>query len=148
MPQLAWIGLGNMGRVHPPTQITRKQLTIHRAWPAKASQLKVLGNTFVIGMTRCTGSFEAVFPGPYVAYSARMRGGDYHRRREPLFGAGLVGKDARHALEMARSVGADMKGLVLADEYLATVQEVMGQRGDLAGIYGAVKMEGGLEFEN
>lgn len=134
--------------------------------PAKASQLKIMGNTFVISMVETIAEglvvaeksglgtealhqfFEAVFPGPYVAYSGRMRSGDYHKRPEPLFGVDLVRKDARHALDLAEKSGAKMKGLELADRYLARVKDQMGEQGDLAGIYGAVRQEAGLTFEN
>ncbi|PYI01105.1 6-phosphogluconate dehydrogenase-like protein NAD-binding protein [Aspergillus sclerotiicarbonarius CBS 121057] len=134
--------------------------------PAKASQLKILGNTFVLGMVESIAEglvvadkcslgtdalhqfFEAVFPGPYVAYSARMRSGDYHERAEPLFAVDLARKDARHALDLAAKSGATMKGVELADAYMAKVKEHMGTRGDVAGMYGAVRQEAGLEFEN
>ncbi|PYH66559.1 NAD(P)-dependent oxidoreductase [Aspergillus vadensis CBS 113365] len=134
--------------------------------PAKASQLKILGNTFVLGMVESIAEglvvadkcglgtdalhqfFEAVFPGPYVAYSARMRSGDYHERKEPLFAVDLARKDARHAMDLAGKVGARMKGVELADDYMAKVKEHMGERGDVAGMYGAVRQEAGLEFEN
>ncbi|KAJ5669149.1 hypothetical protein N7462_010219 [Penicillium macrosclerotiorum] len=134
--------------------------------PAKASQLKILGNTFVISMVESIAEglvvaeksglgtdslhqfFEAVFPGPYVAYSNWMRSGDYHKRDEPLFAVDLSRKDARHALDLAAKSGATMKGMVLADQYMAQVKERMGARGDLASIYGAVREESGLEFYN
>lgn len=125
-----------------------------------------MGNTFVISMVETIAEglvvaeksgletdamhqfFEAVFPGPYVAYSNRMRSGDYHKRPEPLFSVDLVRKDARHALDMARTSGATMKGVELADHYLTQVKDRMGEKGDLAGIYGAVREESGLEFTN
>ena len=89
---------------------------------------------------------EMMFPGPYTAYSARLMGGDYWRE-EPLFGVDLARKDARHALEMAEEAGVRMKALEVADGHLEGVQRKMGARGDVAGIYGAVREESGLEFE-
>ncbi|GFF50224.1 acyl-CoA dehydrogenase family member 11 [Aspergillus udagawae] len=127
--------------------------------PAKASQLKILGNTFVLGMVESIAEglvaaekcglgtdalrrfFEAVFPGPYVAYSNRMRS-------EPLFAVDLARKDARHALDIANNAGTTLKSIQLAGSYLAEVQEHMGTRGDVAGIYGAARQEAGLKFEN
>ncbi|RAL14690.1 NAD(P)-dependent oxidoreductase [Aspergillus homomorphus CBS 101889] len=155
-------------RIKPYTTgvIAKSDLEFADCAPAKASQLKILGNTFVISMVEAIAEglvvaekcglgaenlhrfFEAVFPGPYVAYSERMRSGDYWRREAPLFGVGLVRKDARHALDMAHSVGARMRGVELADGYLRAVEERTGEKGDLAGVYGAVREEGGLKFEN
>ncbi|KAJ6015901.1 NAD(P)-binding protein [Penicillium herquei] len=133
---------------------------------AKASQLKILGNTFVLRMVESIAEghvvaekcglgtdalhqfFEAVFPGPYVAYSGRMRSGDYHTRSEPLFGIDLARKDARHAMDLASKAGTTMKGVEMVDSYMAEVQDHMGERGDVAGIYGAVRQGAGLKFEN
>jgi 3-hydroxyisobutyrate dehydrogenase-like beta-hydroxyacid dehydrogenase len=133
---------------------------------ATASQLKILGNTFVLRMVESIAEghvvaekcglgtdalhqfFEEVFPGPYVAYSGRMRSGDYHTRAEPLFAIDLARKDARHAMDLASKTGTTMKGVELVDSYMAKVKEHMGGRGDVAGIYGAVRQGAGLDFEN
>jgi 3-hydroxyisobutyrate dehydrogenase-like beta-hydroxyacid dehydrogenase len=66
----------------------------------KATLLKVLGNTFVMNMVESLGQglalaetsglgvdnlhkfIELLFPGPYTAYSNRMREGDYYKREE------------------------------------------------------------------
>ena len=49
---------------------------------------------------------------------------------------------------MAGRVGATMRGVQSADRYLGEVREHMGVRGDVAGIYGAVRKGAGMEFEN
>jgi len=41
-----------------------------------------------------------------------------------------------------------MRSLEVADSHLAMVKEHMGARGDIAGIYGAVRQASGLKFEN
>lgn len=41
-----------------------------------------------------------------------------------------------------------MKAVEVGDAHLAAVKEHMGARGDIAGIYGAVRQEAGLKFEN
>ena len=66
--------------------------------PAKASQLKIIGNTFILNMIECVSEghtlaeksglgsdnlhqfIENLFPGVYAAYSTRMMGGDYYKR--------------------------------------------------------------------
>ncbi|KAA6415098.1 MAG: 6-phosphogluconate dehydrogenase [Lasallia pustulata] len=130
----------------------------------RATHLKIVGNSFVLNMVETLAEghalaeksglgsedlhkfVEMMFPGPYTAYSARLMGGDYWRE-EPLFGVDLARKDARHALEMAEEAGVRMKALEVADGHLEGVQRKMGARGDVAGIYGAVREESGLEFE-
>jgi 3-hydroxyisobutyrate dehydrogenase-like beta-hydroxyacid dehydrogenase len=71
-----------------------------------------------------------MMPGPYVAYSNRMRHGDY-LREEPLFAVDLARKDAGHAIRLAESVGVDLKIAKVADEHLKVVKEVVGPKGDL-----------------
>lgn len=131
-----------------------------------ATRLKIIGNTFILNMVETLSEghtlaeksglgsdnlhqfIETMFPGPYTAYSTRMRQGDYYKRDEPLFNVDLARKDARHALSLAESSGAKMKAVEVADGHLEMVQKHMGSKGDIAGIYGAVRQEGGLKFEN
>lgn len=67
---------------------------------AKATLLKVVGNTFIMNLVESLGQghtlaeksglgvdnlhnfIEMMFPGPYTAYSNRMREGDYFKREE------------------------------------------------------------------
>lgn len=91
---------------------------------------------------------ETMFPGPYTAYSTRMTSGDYHKREEPLFAVDLARKDARHAKALAEASGTQLKALEVAYAHLAQVKEHMGEKGDIASIYGAVRKQGGLKFEN
>lgn len=132
----------------------------------KATQLKIIGNTFILSMIETLSEghvaaeksglgvenlqkfIEIMFPGPYVAYSNRMSSGDYHKREEPLFSADLARKDAKHAMNLAGASGARMKNIEVADGHLADVQKHAGSKGDIAGIYGAVRQESGLRYEN
>jgi 3-hydroxyisobutyrate dehydrogenase-like beta-hydroxyacid dehydrogenase len=132
----------------------------------KATLLKVLGNTFILSMVETVSEghvvaektglgvddmhqfIEAMFPGPYTAYSNRMRTGDYYQRDPPLFSAKLARKDAGHAMALAEKAGVQMKNVQLADRYLKCVEDHMGEKGDIAGIYGAKRLEAGLKFEN
>ncbi|RMZ06676.1 hypothetical protein D0864_02173 [Hortaea werneckii] len=131
-----------------------------------ATRLKIIGNTFILAMVETLSEghvlaeksglgtdnlhtfIETMFPGPYTAYSIRLRTGDYYNREEPLFNAKLARKDAGHARDLAESCGAKMKGLEVADQHLKEVIEHSGDKGDIAGIYGAVRKESGMEFEN
>ena len=131
-----------------------------------ASRLKIIGNTFILNMVGALSEghtlaeksglgsdnlhtfIETMFPGPYTAYSNRMREGDYYNRDEPLFNVNLARKDAGHAMALAESCGAKMKAVEVGDGRLKAVQEHMGDKGDIAGVYGAVRQEAGLKFEN
>jgi len=131
-----------------------------------ATLLKIIGNTFVLNMNEVLSEghvlaeksglgsqnlhswIEAMFPGPYAAYSNRMMAGDYYEREEPLFHVDLARKDARHALDIAKRTGASMPALIVADQHLVKVKEHLGDKGDIPSIYGAVRQESGLKFEN
>lgn len=132
----------------------------------KALLLKVIGNTFVVnmieqlaeghvlaeksglGVENLHSFIEVLFPGPYTAYSSRMLSGDYHKREEPLFAVDLARKDAKHALSLAKAAGTRMKIVEIGDDHLVTVKEHKGEKGDISAIYGAVRQEAGLKFEN
>src|SRR5271156_89932 len=134
--------------------------------PCKATLLKLIGNTFILNMVETLSEGHVVaektglgveelhkfiaimFPGPSTSYSSRFMSGDYYNRDEPLFSVDLARKDARHAQALAQKAGVTMKNVQLADEYLKVVQEEMGSKGDIAGIYGAKRMEAGLSFRN
>lgn len=131
----------------------------------KASTLKIIGNTFIVNMveqvaeghvlaeksglgTQYTHKFlEMMLPGIYPPYSARMLGGDYWKREEPLFHADLARKDVGHALKIAEASGVKLHNVETADKHLVMVQKHT-DKGDIAGIYGAVREENGLKFEN
>lgn len=131
-----------------------------------ASRLKIIGNTFILHMVECLSEghvfaeksglgvenlhsfIETMFPGPYTAYSNRLKSGDYYQREEPAFQAKLAVKDYTHAKSLADASGVKLKGLDVAGQHLKDVVEYAGDKGDIAGVYGAVRREAGLEFEN
>jgi 3-hydroxyisobutyrate dehydrogenase-like beta-hydroxyacid dehydrogenase len=132
----------------------------------KSTLLKVIGNTFILNMNEILSEghtlaektglgtenlhqfIETMFPGPYTAYSSRMLAGDYYKREEPLFHVDLARKDARHAMDLAKKSGSSVPALSVADAHLVKVKEHLGVRGDIPSIYGAVRQESGLKFEN
>ncbi|EPQ53130.1 hypothetical protein GLOTRDRAFT_79197 [Gloeophyllum trabeum ATCC 11539] len=132
---------------------------------SKATLLKIIGNTFILNMVETLAQghalaeksglgvdnlqqfIETMFPGPYFAYSKRMSTGDYYKREEPLFAVDLARKDAKHALAIAKASGTSLRNMEVADSHLEAVQKHMGSKGDIAGIYGAVRQESGLPFE-
>lgn len=130
-----------------------------------ATRMKIIGNTFILNMVETLSEghtlaeksglgsdalhqfVETMFPGPYTAYSNRLRQGDFWQREEPLFAVDLARKDARHAMDLAKTHGVRMRDVEVADLHLEQVQKHMGKRGDIASIYGAVRAESGLKFE-
>lgn len=131
-----------------------------------ATLMKIVGNTFILNMNEVLSEghvlaeksglgtqnlhtwIETMFPGPYAAYSNRMLAGDYYKRDEPLFHVDLARKDARHAMDIAEKTGASVPALKVADAHLKQVKEHLGDKGDIPSIYGAVRKESGLKFEN
>ncbi|KAL5889275.1 hypothetical protein ACKVWC_004512 [Pyricularia oryzae] len=145
---------------------SRAEIEMVDRTPQTALTLKVIGNTFIVNMIEQLAEghvlaeksglgtdylhqfVEHVFPGAYTAYSQRMLTGDYHKREEPLFAVDLARKDAGHALALAKKAGTKLPNVEAADAHLAQVKEHSGANGDIAGIYGAVRKEAGLKFEN
>ena len=155
-------------RVKPYTKgvMGRADLDLSDQPYAKATLLKVIGNTFILNMVETLAEghtvaeksglgteglhkfVELMFPGPYTNYSSRMLSGDYYEREEPLFGVDLARKDAGHAIALAKASGTRMKFVEVADEQLGNVQKSKGSKGDIAGLYGAAREQSGLKYEN
>ncbi|KAI0206190.1 NAD binding domain of 6-phosphogluconate dehydrogenase-domain-containing protein [Astrocystis sublimbata] len=130
-------------------------------------KLKLLGNTFILnavsqlseGLTLAEKSgvgvepvqqlVDQLFGGIYSSYAERMVKGVYWKMEEPLFSADNARKDAGHAMDLAQSVGVELKLAKQADEYIKIVADhAGGSKGDIAGIYGAVRKQSGLKYEN
>ncbi|KAF2098733.1 6-phosphogluconate dehydrogenase-like protein NAD-binding protein [Rhizodiscina lignyota] len=133
---------------------------------SKAPLLKLIGNSMILqmvesiaeGLTLAEKSglgadhlhewIGLMWPGAYPAYSQRMIKGDYYKRDEPLFAVDLARKDAGHVLKIADDSGAKVRAVELVDHHLLMAKNYAGTKGDLAGMYGAVRQEAGLAYEN
>lgn len=134
--------------------------------PQKAPLMKLIGNTMVLQMVESLSEghtfaeksglgvehlhswISQMFPGPFTAYSERLKSGDYYNRDEPLFAINLAKKDAGHALKLAQDSGVKLRALEVIADHINQVSEYTGPSGDMPGIYGAVRQESGLPFEN
>ncbi|KAK7927938.1 hypothetical protein PG985_004936 [Apiospora marii] len=132
-----------------------------------ALKLKLIGNTFVLNMvtqlaealtlaeksevgTAPVKQFVDLFVGgPWSAYGERMIQGVYHKMDAPLFSADNAIKDASHALDLGQQNGVELKNAQVAKEYVQDVaKHAGGDKGDIAGIYGAARLRAGLKYEN
>lgn len=53
-----------------------------------------------------------------------------------------------HIMDLAKSTGASVNGYEVAVEHLKVVEDHAGPTADINGIYGAVRLESGLPYEN
>ncbi|TGJ80408.1 hypothetical protein E0Z10_g8357 [Xylaria hypoxylon] len=113
-----------------------------------ALKLKLLGNTFVMNMVSVLGEGLTLGEKAGVAgYAERMVKGVYWQMEEPLFSADNARKDVSHAMNLGKEFGVDLKLAKQADEYLKVVADhAGGSKGDIAGIYGAVRKQNGLKY--
>ncbi|KAE8149115.1 hypothetical protein BDV25DRAFT_130633 [Aspergillus avenaceus] len=132
----------------------------------RATQLKVVGNTFILNtvetiaeslvLAEKSGLGAEAFqtwihtwlPGPFAKYADRMVTGDYYKRDEPLMAVDLSRKDLGHASSIASQAGVRLRSTEVTDGYLQEVKKEKGEKGDLAGVYGAIRKEAGLEYDN
>lgn len=54
---------------------------------------------------------------------------------------------AEHVLDLAEKTGTKLKSYEVVKEHLDVVERETGEKGDIAGIFGAVRSESGLGFE-
>ncbi|OGM39469.1 UDP-glucoronosyl and UDP-glucosyl transferase family protein [Aspergillus bombycis] len=132
----------------------------------RASQLKILGNTFILNTVETVAEglvlaeksglgadmyqkwIHTWLGGPFAKYADRMVEGDYHKRDEPLFAVDLARKDLGHATSIAQEAGVRLRSVEVTDAYLQEVKKEKGVKGDVAGVYGAIRKESGLEYDN
>ncbi|KAJ5599236.1 hypothetical protein N7450_000303 [Penicillium hetheringtonii] len=127
----------------------------------KASTLKVLGNTFILNTvgvlaeTVVAAESTGLGVGPlkqwldlFALYADRMITGDYYQRDEPLFAVDLARKDLRHASSLAKEGGQRMRNVEVTDSFLQDVKAEKGEKGDIAGVYGAARKAAGMKYEN
>lgn len=106
---------------------------------------------------------NAVFPGAFGVYSKRMMTGSYCREVspksqryevldadvfQPVIAIGLAKAVAHHIQEMAEQSGTALPSYQIACQHMDLVEEHAGKSGDVAGIYGIVRIASGLQFEN
>ncbi|KKK13760.1 hypothetical protein ARAM_001682 [Aspergillus rambellii] len=131
-----------------------------------ATTLKLIGNSFILntvetvaeslvvadksglGADKFQEFMHAFLPGPFAKYADRMCSGDYYQREEPLFAVDLARKDVRLAGEIAERAGVTPRSLQVTDGYLQQVKAEKGVKGDIAGVYGAIRKESGLPYDN
>jgi len=146
--------------------MAREEIVMSDEPHAKALQMKLVGNSFILNMVEQLAEahvlaekcglgpqyvqkfVEQLFPGPYVAYSQRMLSGDYYKRKSPLFAVDLARKDAAHIMSLAAASGTRMKNVETMDENLVRVKEHAGELGDYVAVYGILRKEAGLKYEN
>jgi len=176
-PPMAWNGQlvtvlagpkASVDKVKPFTKdvIARADVDFSDQECGAATRLKIIGNTFILNMVEILSEgyvlaektglgienlhqfVETMFGMPYTAYSARMKSGDYYLREEPAFAAKLAKKDYDHAKSLADKYGVKIPAGDVAGRHLQDVIDYDGEHGDMAGIYGAVRSDAGLKFEN
>ncbi|KAH1489243.1 hypothetical protein LV164_005011 [Aspergillus fumigatus] len=132
----------------------------------RASTLKILGNTLILNTVESIAEglvaaekfglgadvyqqwVHGLVGGMFAKYADRMCTGDYYKREEPLFAVDLARKDLRHAASLAEAAGMRLRSVEITDAYLQEVKAEKGEKGDIAGVYGAIRKESGLPFEN
>ncbi|KAF2726951.1 6-phosphogluconate dehydrogenase-like protein [Polyplosphaeria fusca] len=134
--------------------------------PGQASLLKFIGNVLImtsievaaemnvfaektdLGAHNILKLFEALMPGsPHVVHTKQMISGDYHKHKPGVPVAHAIGLTSK-VQELAHSKGVSLKAYEVAVNHLKDVEAHVGSSGGIFSIYGVVRKEGGLPFEN
>jgi hypothetical protein len=60
----------------------------------------------------------------------------------------MVKEITDHVLDLAKESGVELNVYKIGCKHLEEVEKYVGSNGDISGIYGALRMENGLTFEN
>lgn len=68
--------------------------------------------------------------------------------KETLFSVANTRKDDAHALKLAEDHGVDLQITKIVEGHCDIIEKHYGAAGDVAGLYGANRVEAGLPYEN
>ena len=129
----------------------------------------VLAEKSGLGNKNLQKFIEAIFPGPYTLYSQRMITGDYYNRDEvrivdtfdqrrdhadicrldqPVVSIDMARHLAAEVLALASASGSKLDAYEAGCRHMEMVRSHAGAKGDISGIYGAIRQESGLAYEN
>ncbi|PWY67952.1 6-phosphogluconate dehydrogenase-like protein [Aspergillus heteromorphus CBS 117.55] len=159
---------GSVDRVRPYLNgvMCRKVVDLSGEDPGRGLLLKLMGNFLImatmetvaeahvfaeksgIGIDNMNRLMSAVFPDPpHALYSRQMLTGEYHSGT-PLVEVSKALTLMDEVLDLAHQCGASIKIYETAREHMQAAQELGGPNTDIAGVYGAVRVESGLPFWN
>ena len=67
---------------------------------------------------------------------------------QPIVNIKMARGVASHVLDLAEKSGTELAAYKVGSKHLEAVETCVGENGDISGIYGAVRMESELKFEN
>ncbi|UNI16485.1 hypothetical protein JDV02_002916 [Purpureocillium takamizusanense] len=132
----------------------------------QASLLKLIGNfirfstievlceasvlTEKLGMGQETLSkfVEALIPGPAAGQLRMLNSGSYHREKKALIPISMATKENGHLNDLAQRHGVKLKTLDTVTHHTDSVTAKRGPDANLLAIYGSIREESGLPFEN
>jgi 3-hydroxyisobutyrate dehydrogenase-like beta-hydroxyacid dehydrogenase len=136
----------------------------------KSLNMKITGNVFIVGLMELAAEVQVLgekvglspefltkwagkFAGPTVGmYFNKNSSGIYDpgRNGSPMFTVDGALKDTGHAVSLASQVGARLPVIDAARDHLHQAKLLKGDRSklDVSAVYGAARVEAGLEFEN
>ncbi|KAF7589007.1 hypothetical protein BBP40_004938 [Aspergillus hancockii] len=168
---LTCIASGNpeaVDRIRPYIQgvVGRSMIDLSGEEPGASLLLKLMGNFLImttmetvaevntfaeccgVGIKNMNKLMVALFPNtPHAIYNRRMLSGEYHSGM-PMVEVSKAINLAEHVMDLAKASSASVKLYEVALEHLRIVKDYKGSAADISGIYGAVRLESGLPFEN
>lgn len=136
----------------------------------KSLNMKITGNVFIVGLTELAAEvqvlgeklglgdeamtkFAGEFAGPVVEmYFNKNSSGIYDPgpNGHPMFTVDGALKDSGHAVSLASDNGVKLATIEAARDHLHSAKQLKGHRSnlDVASVYGALRVESGLDFEN
>lgn len=129
------------------------------------AEVNVFAEKSGLGTQNMKKLMDQMFPKPpHSIYNKRMLDGDYYQEpvrtqksdvdsvkltyKQPMVEVSKARKLTAHVLELAKSTGTSVKAYEAAVEHLKVVEDHAGGNADINGIYGAVRLESGLPYEN
>ncbi|KAJ6441529.1 6-phosphogluconate dehydrogenase family protein [Purpureocillium lavendulum] len=111
-------------------------------------EASVLSEKLGMGQETLCKFVEALIPGPAAGQLRMLNSGSYHREPKPMIPISMAVKENAHLNDLAQRNGVKLKTLETVTHHTNNVTANRGPDANLLAIYGSIREESGLPFEN
>ncbi|GJN78263.1 hypothetical protein PLIIFM63780_001756 [Purpureocillium lilacinum] len=111
-------------------------------------EASVLSEKLGMGQETLSKFVEALIPGPAAGQLRMLNSGSYHSEKKPMIPISMAVKENNHLNDLAQRNGVKLKTLETVTHHTNSVTAKRGADANLLAIYGSIREDSGLPFEN
>ncbi|OAQ83719.1 6-phosphogluconate dehydrogenase family protein [Purpureocillium lilacinum] len=111
-------------------------------------EASVLSEKLGMGQETLSKFVETLIPGPAAGQLRMLNSGSYHSEKKPMIPISMAVKENNHLNDLAQKNGVKLKTLETVTHHTNSVTAKRGPDANLLAIYGSIREDSGLPFEN